>query len=338
MSKAIDFQNQSTEEAKNFQQTVESRSAILGEEMTGAFQDVHNGWMALLNVWAQAPAGPAARQVKAELDKMYGALSEASRRTGFSPIASVFQDPATTEAAEDSTVLWRYLDRRKFRDLLTTCSLYFCRVDLFGEPFEGSIPANAVTQEIYPMPVDREFLNHFFFANCWHMNPHESVAMWKLYLRDEPGVAIQTIAGKLVSSLVRPRRGRVDVGCVEYLDYTADSFDYLGPINAYFRKRAEYQHEKEYRIVYHCFPPDYHSESSRQVLTAGPLRAGLKQLNVNIAMPAGVRIGVDLSFLERVVVSPSASNDFQEWIRAIIADTGFAPEIVLSALEQKPRF
>lgn len=338
MNKAIDFQNQSMEESENFRRTVDSHAGILGEEMTRGFQDWHNGWMTFLHVWAQEPAGPEARKAHAKLDEIYRAMSALSRRTGFSPIASIFQDPATAEAAEDSTMLWRYLDKAKFTDLLTTCSLYFCRADLFGEPFEGSIPAKAITHDIYPMPVDREFLNHFFFANCWHMNSHESVAMWKLYLRDEPGVAIQTTACRLVPSLAKPRHGRLDAGCVEYLDYWTDSFDWMGPINAYFRKRVEYRHEREYRIVYHYFPPDYHSETSRQILAAHPLRAAVEQKNVDISMPAGVRIPVDLSFLERVVVSPSAPSDFRQWTRAIIADTGFMPEVVRSALEQGPRF
>ena len=162
--------------------------------------------------------------------------------------------------------------------------------------------------------------------------------MWKLYLNDEPGVAIQTTAGRLTSFLAKPRHGRLDAGCVEYLDYSANSFDWMGPINAYFRKRAEYRHEREYRIVYHYFPPDYHCETSRQILADRPLRATMEQLNVDIQMPAGVRIPVDLSFLERVVVSPSAPSDFRDWIREIIADTGFMPEVVSSALEQRPIF
>ncbi len=338
MKKASQFQNQSVEESKNFKQTVDGNVENLGDELSEAFRVFHNAWMTYLGVWSETPASPTAREAYTVIEHAYRELSSVSRRNGFSPIASIFKDPATVEAPEDSAKLWRYLDREKFTDLLTTCSLYFCRADLFDEPFEGSIPSNANTRDIYPMPEDREFLNHFFYASCWHMNPHESVAMWRLYLGNEPGVAVQTIAGRLVPSLDRPRHGRVDAGCVEYVDYGTDLFDWYGPINAYFRKRAEYKHEREYRAVYHYFPPDYHSEASRKVLATGALRVGVEDENIDIAMPAGVRIPVDLSFMERVVVSPSAPSDFREWTRAIISETGFTPEVVPSALEQSPRF
>lgn len=80
------------------------------------------------------------------------------------------------------------------------------------------------------------------------------------------------------------------------------------------------------------------AKASRQILAGGPLRATVEENKVDIAMPVAVRIPVDLSFLERVVVSPSAPSEFQDWTRAIIRDTGFTPEVERSALEQRPRF
>jgi len=339
ITKLKEFQNLSVEGSNNFRQTVDGHAEVLGEEITQAFRDFNNAWMTFLHLWSQEPAGPTARAAYAEVQEMYRALSELSIRSGFTPVGGVFQDPAMAMKIDKSTMLWRYLTTAKLTDLLTTCSLYFCRTDLFGEPFEGSIPITAVTHDIHQMPTDRKFLNHFFFANCWHMNSHESVAMWKLYLRDEPGVAIQTTADRLASSLAWPQRGRLDLGRVEYVDYTTNSFDWLGPINAYFRKRTEYRYESEYRIVYHYFPPDYYTEISRRMLNAEyPLGVGTEHLNVGILMPAGIRIPVDLSLIERIVISPSTSPHFKEWTKAIIADAGFNVEVVHSALEASPRF
>jgi hypothetical protein len=338
MEKANQFQDESFIEGDNLRQTVERHSEILGPAMVEGFRGFHNGWMEYLNVWAQDPAGPAAKRAYADLEETYRRLSSLSRQHGFTPIASIFQDPATAEAPDNSAMLWRYLDKAKFTDLLTTCSLYLCRVDLFGEPFEGSIPTSAITHDIFPMPIDRRFLNHFFYANCWHMNSHESVAMWKLYLGDNEGVAIQTRAGRLASSLAKPRHGRLDAGCVEYLDYETGSFDWVGPINAYFRKRVEYRHEMEYRIVYHHFPPDYHSEANRRALSGRAVRASVDENNVNIPMPPGIRVPIDLSCVERVVMSPSSSHGFHEWVTAIVSDTGFGPSVVRSALENRPKF
>ena len=36
--------------------------------------------------------------------------------------------------------LWRYIDFNKFKLLLETKSLFFCRADKFSDPFEGSVP------------------------------------------------------------------------------------------------------------------------------------------------------------------------------------------------------
>jgi len=67
LMKAIDFQNQSMEDAEAFQHTVDSHAGILGEELTNCFQDWHNSWMTFLGVWAEDPAGSEARKAHTEL-------------------------------------------------------------------------------------------------------------------------------------------------------------------------------------------------------------------------------------------------------------------------------
>ena len=37
--------------------------------------------------------------------------------------------------------------------------------------------------------------------NCWHMNDFESEAMWKLYLKSNEGIAIQSTYQRLIDSL-----------------------------------------------------------------------------------------------------------------------------------------
>lgn len=52
----------------------------------------------------------------------------------------MYNEHPTFQAPEDEDVkVWRYMDFTKFVSLLDKRSLYFCRVDKLGDPFEGSL-------------------------------------------------------------------------------------------------------------------------------------------------------------------------------------------------------
>jgi len=40
---------------------------------------------------------------------------------------------------EDPMKVWRYIDLAKFVSMLETQSIYFSRMDLFSDPFEGAM-------------------------------------------------------------------------------------------------------------------------------------------------------------------------------------------------------
>ncbi len=132
------------------------------------------------------------------------------------------------------------MDLSKFVWLLQRRKLYFARADKLGDPFEGSVPkANAelasyiiqhrdsdpalesykalTEDEILTMhkqlSVHREKLTRNMFMNCWHMNAHESFAMWKLYSQSSESVCIQTSYKKLYEVLP----SWVHVGLIQYL-------------------------------------------------------------------------------------------------------------------------
>jgi hypothetical protein len=44
----------------------------------------------------------------------------------------------------EDTILWRYLDFTKFASLISKKTMYFCRTDLLGDPFEGSYPRGSL--------------------------------------------------------------------------------------------------------------------------------------------------------------------------------------------------
>jgi hypothetical protein len=56
------------------------------------------------------------------------------------------------------------------------------------------------------------------YISCWHQNDGESAAMWKLYLKIDEGIALQTSFGILHGELSRSAR-LIHLGRVRYCDY-----------------------------------------------------------------------------------------------------------------------
>ncbi|MBL4788227.1 MAG: hypothetical protein JKY60_03995 [Kordiimonadaceae bacterium] len=103
--------------------------------------------------------------------------------------------------------IWRYLDLEKFRSLLEQQAIYFSSARQFDDAFEGSITKRhfayrlKTSQGVFGVESDfqQKHTSDAFYeltrltkVSCWHMNQHESAAMWKLYLKDGKGIAIQS--------------------------------------------------------------------------------------------------------------------------------------------------
>lgn len=190
----------------------------------------------------------------------------------------ICKGPSNTEQK-----LWRYMDIIKFLSLLEGNALYFNRLDKFDDPFEGTHTLSYIekrkgkhaknqaqtlkeagvmskilgyTVEQYIERYDHEknaakataFMREITFVNCWHMNDHESAAMWNLYAPSVGGIAIQTNFSNLRDAFDSADRD-VYIGAIRYIDYEKEDFsegrvDIFTPI---MYKRKSYEHEKEIR-------------------------------------------------------------------------------------------
>ncbi len=150
--------------------------------------------------------------------------------------------PLFKQPENEDVKVWRCMDFTKFVSLLDSQCLYFTRVDKFNDPFEGSwpqfnvlarqcipegIPENARDSYLKAMTnmgeINRQWLK-FHAINCWHMNEHESAAMWKLYLKSDEGIAIQSTYKKLKDSLIDEER--IFLSIVNYIDYDNECLNY----------------------------------------------------------------------------------------------------------------
>jgi hypothetical protein len=177
-----------------------------------------------------------------------------------------------------SDIIYRYLDLEKFEKLLNDSALFFCRSDKFSDIFEGSVPR----REVDYRPIESKRIASFydrsltdedalqnsdvladlhkkskksFVVNCWHINTNESDAMWRLYLKSNEGVAIQSTVSKLIQSF-SDFNEEIYMSKIRYIDYEQDIYfdeqDY--PIDSYnlispiVHKRKAFSHESELRI------------------------------------------------------------------------------------------
>lgn len=174
--------------------------------------------------------------------------------------------------------IWRYLDLEKFKSLLKDQALFFCRADKFSDPFEGSLPRREAEnrmkaerlaaerfgrdfnkeqakQNIAGIQLLHQKLKSATIVNCWHINENESDAMWRLYLKDNEGVAIQTNTSRIYHTIdAIPEK--VGMSKVRYIDYDKEiwyhateypqtSYNLYTPL---IHKRAEFRHESEFRL------------------------------------------------------------------------------------------
>lgn len=247
---------------------------------------------------------------------------------------------ATLLEASDDAVIWRFMDLRKFRDLMASEELYFRRADLFSDSSEG-LPPDQYALRVFgldPYDIkDRASLNHHmgslaqhrecYYISCWHLFRQEQLGMWEQYGHD--GVAICSRYGLLKAAL----DGLLDeasLGLVRYgTDHLGNTFNTIQFITT---KQTVYAPECEVRAWLTVYDP----------LAGGNRHFDLdnfphpRPLNLNPRhswVPDCKRRRIDLrSLITDVVVSPWAEADAVEDIEIWVKAKGFPASSTPSAL------
>lgn len=195
----------------------------------------------------------------------------------------MYQEHELLRTPDDPEVtIWRYTDLVKLLDLLEREALWFTSAAFMDDRFEGSLTfLSTVINEIDPTITPEakaaitkasSYSPRWAYLNCWHMSEHESAAMWSLY-SGRYGLAIVSNFQRLATSIDDERT--VQVGIVDYLDY---SFDIIDPSNIFFRfvsKRKSYEHERELRAIVLDIPADDEGTSAVDLEKRSPSQVGL---------------------------------------------------------------
>ena len=246
-------------------------------------------------------------------------------------------DMPFTQPGDEDCKVWRFLDFTKFVSLLISKKLFLTRADRFEDPFEGSWPKRNVEKR-WEIPegmnslwVDvhksrmtglSEFgktLREYVAISCWHMNAHESAAMWKLYLKSDEGVAIQTTYKKLKQGLERGED--FSMGEVQYIDYKTEMIPGANAFLPYMYKRKSFEHEKEVRVVVNRIK-DY------SLVADSPIEGGIE---IDVDSPA---------FIETVFISPTAAPWFTDVVNGVVDRFGLRQSLTIdqSNLTDQPVF
>lgn len=246
----------------------------------------------------------------------------------------------------DDTKLWRYMDFIRLVSLLETRSLWFCRADLVGDPFEGakgsidlekkyddfyrkwlrnailSAPGNrpqseeelseSIEHSLKSLRDAGEHIRKTTFLNCWHASESESDAMWRLYAgwkfsgQDSPGGVA------IVSTFGRLRdatahMNEIYVGKVKYVDFGKQL---VGINEAFWHKSLSFEHEREVRAVLTSF-----KDQSKE----------------------GVSVPISLTNLvSEIIISPNAPVWFEGLVRSVLDRYSLVIQVRRSTVEKRP--
>ena len=172
----------------------------------------------------------------------------------------------------------------------------------------------------------------FYAINCWHMNEHESAAMWKLYLKSNYGIAVQSIYRKLRESIIDDEP--VYLGTVKYIDYEKD------PISRYYDPTSVND------FIFNFFSPFIYKRKSfeyerevRALLMRRPTIPEEKIGSYKDTIVDGVEVRVNVKHLvEKIYIAPNAPDWFCKLCDSVAQKYGFEFEIVRSKLDDKAVF
>ncbi len=265
--------------------------------------------------------------------------------------------PAFKSPSSADITIWRYMDLPKFISMLEDQALHFVIANEMPDQFEGSSTKfsidllQATFSRLYreslstDMPADLpakmatvfQRAGKFTYLNCWHMNEHESAAMWALYQSGQPqGIAIRSTYQRLSESIVDSRT--VYIGTVDYVDYDTDATTgLLTTVNRFLYKRRSFDHERELRAIYAA---DLWTNSTGPAIDIRRID-GSKMPPLEDAPygPAVIPISVDLeALIEEIYVSPQARPWFAELIRMVLSRYGHGWNVTHSRLDDSPLY
>jgi len=236
--------------------------------------------------------------------------------------------------------VWRYMPFVKFISLMTYRALWFSKLNILQDTYEGVIPArikqrmhetNQTFKAQFNTPEFHRQIDawpsrneddgrELLVVNCWFLGERESGRMWSEYGGSSEAVAIKSTIGRLAKYILVPNDEHAShIGRVSYADHDTHEMTayeaHQAHERAFLKAKERFLPEQQIRIVTlnikttNCASMEGRPYTAKQV-------AG-KKMN-NFENP-GLYVGVHLDrLITEVVVCPDARDWFEKLVRRIV--------------------
>lgn len=238
----------------------------------------------------------------------------------------------------DDTTVWRYLSLAKLLAMLKTKSIYFSRTDFFDDPFEGSFTKRSLIDDAegnsYYIAKNMPFHS---FVSCWHSSEVESIALWKIYAKEEGGVAIKSTIGGLkkvfptIFDKIDNKIVTQEICRVQYIDYrTVHPYlnDLAGPL---CYKRQAFSYEQEIRVIRQVIPTVPNPREGQPDGSA--IKISLQPVETGLEIPVNIE-----ELVKVIYVSPFSPAWLLPAISATINAFGLNLDCRRSNIDELPEF
>jgi len=235
-----------------------------------------------------------------------------------------YTDESTCQKpTNENAKIWRYMGFAKFVSLLDKKALFFCRSDKLGDPFEGStskanVKLRLETYKPFPEGMTLEHFRRFVIINCWNLSEQDSAPLWKLYIKEAEGIAVQSTFKRLTQSFSSSANDYVLISKIKYIDYNTETFPEEWVTNPFWHKRRNYENEQELRAIIIKLPNAYFP-------TAPDIFDRGEYIDVNLDM-----------LIENVYVSPTAQEWFRDTVESVMKKQGISKIPIRSDLDDAP--
>ena len=138
-----------------------------------------------------------------------------------------------------SLTVWRYMPFSKFISLLVYHAIWFSKLNILQDEFEGMMPLatkqmmQAHHQELKkPFPPEQHWQfdemassneqdsRELCIVNCWFLGENESDRMWREYGGGKESVAIKSTIKQLIDNIGVPHdKDMTSIGRIKYVDF-----------------------------------------------------------------------------------------------------------------------
>lgn len=249
--------------------------------------------------------------------------------------------------------VWRYMPFSKFISMLTFQAIWFPKLNILQDQFEGTMPTatkammnakyHAMKRNIPPethwqfdqmASKNENDSRELLLVSCWFLDDNESERMWQEYGINNEAVAIQSTVKQLFQNIGVPHDKHVThIGRVKYVDhdkYMMSSYEASqGHERAFIKDASKFSHEQELRITTlntktrYCVKPTGEPYSEIEV----------QGKNMNNFDQPGLYIQIQFDQLvSKIVVSPEADEWFFLLVKRIMNLNKFNTSVEKSAL------